>query len=47
MVFMEETGVLGENSRPVTDKLYLITLYRIHLSRAGFELTTLVVIGPD
>jgi hypothetical protein len=29
----------------VTDKLYCIMLYRIHL--VGFELTTLVVLGTD
>ena len=29
----------------VTDKLDHILLYRVHLTRAGFELTTLVVIG--
>ena len=31
----------------VTDKLYHIMLNRVHLTRAAFELTMIVVIGTD
>jgi len=31
----------------VTNKLSNIMLYLVHLASAGFELTTLVVIGTD
>ena len=41
----EETGVPGENHRPVA--LHHPMLCRVHLAWAGFELTTLLVRGND
>jgi hypothetical protein len=49
VLLVEETGVPGKNIDlpQATDKLYPITLYRIHLPWARFELTTSVVIDTD
>ena len=44
VLLVKESGGPGENHRPDTDKLYHIIWY---LAWAGFELTTLVVIGSD
>ena len=49
VLLVGETGLPGENHRPVqvTDKHYYKRLYRVHLSWAGPEFTTLVVIDTD
>ena len=49
VLLVDETGVSGENHRPVAShwQLYHIMFYWVHLAWAGIELTKLVVIGTD
>jgi hypothetical protein len=42
-----QSVLLVEYPEKTTKKLYHIMLYQLHLAWAGFELTTLVVIGTD
>ena len=48
VLLVEETGVPGENHRPVSSHWHtMVYRYQVHLAWAIFELTTLVVIDTD
>ena len=49
VLLVEENRVPGTTTAlpQVTDNLDHIMLYQAHLARAGFELTSLLVIGTD
>ena len=50
VLLVEDIGVPGEHHQPAASHwqfFFCIILYRVHLAWAGFELTTLVVVGTD